>query len=175
MRRGEGGGSFQGLVIGIIAGPVSDGAPYLSVAHPIDCDVEAHYSFITIHWTTDAFKANHAKQRENCKSILDMRDHNGDQRDRKRFVFRGRPARTRRPRHLCPVRGVSKPRHSVGSSDLSGVPFTRGYRCHGSNDEPGSVVRRGHRCPIARRGKDIRPAFPRAYWVRFCCVFAAQF
>jgi hypothetical protein len=33
-----------------------------------------------------AFKVNHAKQRENSKGILDLRDHNGDQRDGKRFV-----------------------------------------------------------------------------------------
>ena len=173
MRRGEGRGSFQGLVIGIIAGPVSDGATYLSVAHPIDCDVEAHYSFIPIHWTTDAFKANHAKQREDSKGILDMRCHNDDQRDRERIVCRGGPARNRHPRQLRVVRRVSKPRHSVGRSDLSRVPFTRGHRCHGSNDEPGSVVRLGYRCHIARREQDVRPAFPRAYRVGFLCILAA--
>jgi len=63
-----------------------------------------------------AVKANHAKQRENAKSILDMRRHKGAQRGRERLVFRGRPAWTRHPRRLCPVRSVSKHRHSVGRS-----------------------------------------------------------
>jgi len=36
-----------------------------------------------------------------------MRHRNGDQRDRERFVFRGRLARSRHSRHLCAVRSVS--------------------------------------------------------------------
>jgi hypothetical protein len=133
------------------AGSVSDYATQPELGADDRLRLAADCSFILIRLMIAAFKATHAKQRENCKNILDMRDHNGDQRDRERIVFRGRPARTRDPRHFCYVRSVSKPRHSVGRSDLSRVAFTRGHRCHGTDDEPGSIVRRGYRCPIARR------------------------
>ena len=115
-----------------------------------DCGLAADCSFMLIRWMVAVFKANHAKQRENSKGILDMRDHNGDQRVRERFVFRGRVAWSRRSRPLCTVRSVSKHRHSVGRSDLSRIAFTRGHRRDGTDDEPGSVVRRGGRCDIAR-------------------------
>ena len=88
-----------------------------------------------------------------------MRRHNGDQRVRKRFIFRGRRAWRRHSRHFCSVRSVSKHLHCVGRSDLSAVPFTRGHRCDGTDDEPGPVVRRSYRRFVHDSGKTYGPLF----------------